>query len=468
MARQADMPVSRRSSTASETDGNAAAGQQQARTRREAVASERPQRATARVAGNPAASAEADVDAQWTPPPMSEEQYAGYLEWQRQQQVRAAGPMWQQQPGAEGVAWALPPSQTFYGQGAIFPSMAQQAIGDASAKDGAPRGTPTGGTFPMSLGAFKYESSVQWTNMPLFPGTSDRIDAWFVAFEGKMRSKRVPQGDWGQHFLDCPKIGELVRKDVQKTCEDPDYATIRQFCLQRYGPAYPVGYFRSVIYAVKGATREEVEMKLQDALVLHNRASEDAGMPDWAEKELLYPFVGAFPDEVSRRLKHHIEEALNRPNPLKYLAKRAPSKEDDQQQQTEVIEYVSAVPVTTPRSPPAVSDELVQRVIAGILQTQGGSQPQSRKRPGPCQYCGRPECIDKKTCRAANATCRLCGKVCHFATVCRSKRPNEFAPNPNGTPVPFNKRRPPFAGRQQQSSQGPRKVYNDTEKAPFG
>src|SRR5699024_4089627 len=105
------------------------------------------------------------------------------------------------------------------------------------------------------------------------------------------------------------------------------YAAIREACLLLYGPPMPVGFFRHRIFSIRGATREEVLPPMEDALALHNRAARDEGRPEWSDWDLIYPFIGAFPDPVREQLKNDLRLVQKMENPFRELVSRAPTKE---------------------------------------------------------------------------------------------------------------------------------------------
>src|SRR5690625_4903332 len=124
--------------------------------------------------------------------------------------------------------------------------------------------------------------ALQWGDLPPFPGRCDRLDAWFQSLEAKLKAARVPEDRWAEKFMECPHVGDELKRRVTAG-ELPSYDKIRRQCLELYGPPLPIGYFRHRMFSIRGSTREEVLPPLEDALALHNRAARDHQKPEWAD-----------------------------------------------------------------------------------------------------------------------------------------------------------------------------------------
>lgn len=260
------------------------------------------------------------------------------------------------------------------------------------------------------------DRSIQWKDLPVFPGRNDRVDAWFLAFETLLKGSRVPRERYGEKFMECPKVGSELRTRLGRTKEgEPEtnltYDALRQKCLKMYGPPCPVGFHQAAIHSVRGATREDVMEALEDALALHNRAARDEERPEWEERDLLYPLINAFPADIGAKLRQELPMILrSSENLLLDLAARAPSKEE-----REALPRVAAVQSDVPEQ---------MDVVAAIRELQQSLARDPRKRRNDCSGCGG-SCETREKCPAFGKECRLCKGRNHFARTCRSRKRND-------------------------------------------
>lgn len=260
--------------------------------------------------------------------------------------------------------------------------------------------------------SFKVDRGIDWKEIDPFPNRSDRLDAWFIAYERLMRSKNVARIDWGCKFMECPRANELLKTRIQAKLDSFDYSAIREWCLRHYGPPFPVGYHRWVLHQVKGTSREEVVEKLEDAFILLNRACDDYDVPRWSECDMLHPFVQAFAEPIRSQLLKHLPSCILAEDPWTEIQKHAPSKQSDAE-----IKYVAA---TSLREPPATSQDIIAALQETVKSMVDLVRPAKQARKD-CPGCGGI-CVDRESCPARNKACNRCGILNHFGSVCRSNQ----------------------------------------------
>lgn len=280
---------------------------------------------------------------------------------------------------------------------------------------------PAGQAATLPSIAANFERSLTWSDLKLYPGACDRADAWFVSFEQKLKARRVNEDSWGEKFIECPKVGDELKRTIGEAGHT-EYKAIRLFCLDRDGPLDPVGYFRHEIHKTKGTNRKDVCEKLTDLLALHNRAARDAGKEVWSERDLIYPFIAAFPQTVAKHIRGGLKIALMQPNPFLILVHRAPEAEE--QPSAETLPLINSV------QPEVVADKKRVReddqLIAAIQDLQRDVRSSrlavARAPAQDCNRCGgSAHAIG--SCPALNKTCRVCQKMGHFAVCCRARQP---------------------------------------------
>ena len=288
--------------------------------------------------------------------------------------------------------------------------------------------------------------AVNWRDMALLdvakPG---EVDKWFVNFEVKLKAARVPEEVWVEKFEECPCVPQAVKVVVGGE-EDASYANIRKRVLKEFGPKLPVGYFRQRITHVKGTTREVVRKELEELLQLYNRACRDAGIAEYTKADLLYPFIGAFPEKVSADLMRDLGLVASLPDPFEQLFFRAPTELTSPGALLAAVEDTPA-PITQP--PVAAPDTAT--IAAIVAQTvdkmdrrrnnyqappQRRNDPMVRRQAPPkrqmriCEGCGGT-CLRPQECPARGKTCYHCGGMNYMAHVCRKK----LAGFPRTTPL---------------------------------
>lgn len=284
--------------------------------------------------------------------------------------------------------------------------------------------TPTTPTFMATL-----ERDVKWADVKPYPGLCDRLDAWFAAFERKLKTSKLSEDHWGQRFFECPKVGDELKR-VLSDAGRTSYAEIRGFLLDRDGPLDPLGFFRSEIHRVTGTTRREVCSKLTDLLALYNRAARDAGKETWSERDLIYPFINAFPASVGKHIRESLKLALLQPDPFMIIVDRAPETSETPQDEEPAL--LTAVTETRITKRPRPEDADLIASIEGLrkdLRTRDQTGPR-RTRERICIRCGGTP-HTAALCPARDRTCRNCQKIGHYASQCRTQTADRDDPRNN-------------------------------------
>lgn len=259
------------------------------------------------------------------------------------------------------------------------------------------------------------EKGVKWLDVKPYPGSCDRVDAWFASFERKLKAAKVDTRHWGERFFECPRVGDELKRIISEAGHS-EYPDVRKFCLDRDGPLDPVGFFRNEIHRVSGKHRKEVCEKLTDLLALYNRAARDAGKEAWTERDLIYPFINAFPGETSKHIRAGLKLAMMQPDPFMIIVHRAPEAEEIA---TEVDPPLLAA-VGHKRSRDESSNA---QVLAALekLQDEFRANRNTRNQDGrSCGRCGgTPHSF--ADCPAKDKTCQKRQQVGHYATCCRSR-----------------------------------------------
>jgi hypothetical protein len=281
---------------------------------------------------------------------------------------------------------------------------------------------------PVNLVA-THSSNIVWKDLPsLELAEPANIDKWFVAFEVKLKAARVIEGKWAEKFDECPKVPQEVKNRLPANVL-LDYKLIRLHVLKEYGPLDPVGFFRARLYVVKGTTREFVRRQLEEILTLYNRVAADFSGPLFEKKDLLYPFISAFPPAVSANLKKDMGFALMNDDPFEQLFHRAPVAPSSESEGSDAVLAIIEPEKKRPREEESATENLAN-VLASILQMQRSNNVDDR----PCTRCGNSH--ERDNCPAINLTCFKCGGPGHFSNRCR-KQAGNFARqnNYNETPV---------------------------------
>ena len=259
---------------------------------------------------------------------------------------------------------------------------------------------------------------IGWADLPtLDPNDPAGIDRWFLAFETKLKAARLDQSRWAERFEECPRVPQHLKSRLPADALT-DYVMTRRWVLREHGPLDPVGYFRAKIYGVKGDARDQVRKELEEYLVLYNRAAADCEGSPWSKRDLLYPFIHAFGEEVSQALARDLGFALGHDDPFEQLYIRAPDAPSG------------------------------RTLLHRIQEAEGGHRrkrlrtPDERKR-GACQGCGG-SCRDRRTCPAQGKACHNCQSMHHFAAVCRKpSREDRFGGAERTNPFRLGQTAPP-------------------------
>lgn len=306
---------------------------------------------------------------------------------------------------------------------------------------------PFSGDAPLRVETAR-EQRVNWDRVPkLDLARGDQLDNWFLSFESRMQAARVLEENWPLRFLECPGVEEAVKVRIRDIVP-LTYRNLRRAILKEHGPIDPVNFFKRAIFKVRGSSREDVKEKLLTLLTSHNRAAEDEGIAHLHERDLCYPFIDAFVGAVKVDLERQLALVFAQENPFEHLFRLAPSKVtselalleqvpsgvDDYREESAGGCECCAMHVT-PRSykrergfkqqiPFAKRGRAKQAkgpdgVPLGGTLPQVAPSAQLSLRQGSCQGCGR-ECPSRSGCPANNKTCSKCGKLNHFARVCRA------------------------------------------------
>lgn len=293
--------------------------------------------------------------------------------------------------------------------------------------------------------------SIRYGNMPTLDCTKPaEVDRWFLAFEGKMSGASVAERHWVACFHSCDRVSQEVKSALPVPCET--YSAIRAHVLRRHGPKDAVGFFLAKLHAVRGTGRESVQQELERILTLLNRACRDAGEAVFSSKRLVWPFLLAFPPKIRQDLERHLGSALKTAEPFDALYEFAPAEVTDEPLLAAVSEVTELV---TPVAPPAGQEPEEYCQVAAVAPSnrlrgdarfpqQVAQRGQVSKRPGgSCSGCGGT-CTTPQICPAYGKPCNACGKMNHFARVCRSRQPPPAPSRAMNPPRPFQSR-PPFS-----------------------
>ena len=291
--------------------------------------------------------------------------------------------------------------------------------------DARPPPPPAAATTTSATTAVTVWGPTSWTDLAMLDlSKPDTIDAWFVAFEQKVRAARVVETRWAEKFNECPRVPQGVKSRIPTDSAD-EYKKLRLAMLKEYGPLNPVGYFRAQLYAVKGATRDVVRRRLEELLTLYNRAAADHNGPEFTKMDLIYPFIQAFPPAITADLQRDLGFALGQVDPLEQLFHRAPVGPVGSLQVEKQAEEASTLLAV---ARPSGSGKKRQRVevessgpttseLAAAITEMSRSIGKLARR---CSGCGG-QCEEKEQCPAFGKACHNCGGRDHFASACRSR-----------------------------------------------
>ena len=162
------------------------------------------------------------------------------------------------------------------------------------------------------------------------------------------------------------------------------------------------------MYYVKGHTRESIRTELQKLKELNNRAFRDLNEGCMLlERDLIYPFIHGFSDDVKTILRKELVAAQRDSHPFEYLYQYAPTDVPD-----------ASLHVLSPPEP-QFQDSDVHVVLSALRQVFKGNFAQKNSnmtsRNSPCSRCGRRHPMGQ--CPATGKTCSFCQKLGHFAHI---------------------------------------------------
>jgi hypothetical protein len=293
-----------------------------------------------------------------------------------------------------------------------------------------------------------------WNTLPPFPTTEPgMVDNWLVNFERLMKSNRISFESWAFHFSLCSKVPPEVHEAVLGA-GDPSYPSLRIAILDKFGIHKPWGYHTHKIASLPvtpGQTKTEIYNRIVEHARLRDRAAADMGLPMMESGELIYSYIAAFGPEVEAKLEKQIQVAVTHACPLRFLHHLAP----------DTVPYPTAHLAALRDSVKAESaanhDEPMESDLTGDASLaafpQRGSRPftqqrHPRQRNGPyaqpnvppCRNCGTESCAGHRRCPAYSSVCNHCGRLGHYARVCRNplRRRNEGDLPPPHTPFHSN------------------------------
>lgn len=305
-------------------------------------------------------------------------------------------------------------------------------------------------------------SKVDWKNFPdLKLSDKDNIDSWFMRFEAECRASSIPESEWAQLFIKCPKVPEHAKTrlvgiglSAEERDATVDYSALRKFILLKHGPSSPCDYFMLRIHSVRCDTVEEAQESLLNLLQIYNRAARDEERQVLKENNLCYAFIQAIPERFRSRSAEQLAMVLQLPDALEKLFQMAKFAEDNETAPGTALLLNSDTP-PEPESESKSNDDndpgSLLAMIRRFNKFQNEQGRQQNKRPpnrNGCPGCGG-DCPNRNVCPAKGRTCYKCEELHHFGKVCRNpnkkKRPN-FNRNANTEPI----RNPNFRNNQQQ------------------
>jgi hypothetical protein len=275
---------------------------------------------------------------------------------------------------------------------------------------------------------------VAWGSMSeLSTADASKMDKWFIEFESRLQSQQVPRDQWTARFVECPSVPENLKSRVRQNGNNVHvpYEDLRRQLLNEFGPTDAVSFFRRRLHTVRCSSAAEAKETLSELLELHNRAATDALREQLTPKDLCYCFIDSLPKDVSDHLEANFGLASLSDQPLEHLFKMARARERVAFNSSSLLLADASSAFAAPPTPP-VESPVEQELLALFRRAIGGMPPQKQARYA-CYGCGR-SCPDRRQCPAQNARCNSCGKIGHFASVCRSARAPSASGNPNFAP----------------------------------
>lgn len=318
--------------------------------------------------------------------------------------------------------------------------------------------------------------AVRWGNMAqLNVNKRMEVDTWFIAFEEKMRSWRIPEANWAACFSSCERVPQEIKSRIPAAAVT-HYRDIRLNLLKLHGPKDPVGFYIAMLHEVRGTTREVVRQQLTNLLELLNRALRDDGLGEWQSHRLVWPFIRAFPPKERRELERHLGAALRAEDRMGAIYEYAPtegspdesvlaaalpadpldSREWESDSKFPDPQKSDAQPAVKPVTIPGL-EEALTAALSNVARSNPprrgprlNQNSQFSKRPSTttpssrptasstCRNCGGAACTNPLMCPARGKNCSYCQKLGHFERVCMAK-----LAGPNPTNRPFRRANPP-------------------------
>lgn len=310
-----------------------------------------------------------------------------------------------------------------------------------------------------------------WASVPKFstekPG---EVDRWFCQFENVVRGANIRETSWLQRWHQCSQVEASDKEAACQEASITDYTSLRLFFLRKYGPKYPTEYFRQEMHDLTADSAQEAKKELNRLLNLHNRAAGDSELPTMRPWQLVYYFLNAVPAGMRAALQQKLPDAKDKPCPYEYLADCASAVKpasrllmlEDQVAGDDELEEPDDGCNFFVRGKQSRKQREFQRSMRGDQRNQRSSEerllalleerlrrpmdqrPPAKRLRGACPNCGGA-CASREVCPARNGKCNSCGKMGHWAKVCRAQRrpPRGMAQNPNeipmkGEPRPFH------------------------------
>jgi len=158
------------------------------------------------------------------------------------------------------------------------------------------------------------------------------IDNWFLAFEALLSSRRIPDDERAERFVECPRVPETLKTRARRTSEQGSavYDSLRRDILHEYGPTDPVAHYRRRLHHVKADSVTEAKETILHLLTLHNRAAHDDLYSELTPYDLCFCLIDAMPAAISRPLQSNYPLVVNTPGRFETLFRMAKAKEDEQ------------------------------------------------------------------------------------------------------------------------------------------
>lgn len=176
---------------------------------------------------------------------------------------------------------------------------------------------------------------------------------------------------------------------------------------------------------MRGTNRQDVRKKLDGYLEMHNRAALLEGVPVWDKRDLITPFIHAFPIEVTRVLQAELAASKEVENSFQVIYRKGPMEDaraDEPESLLSCLQDASSIPSGLQNSRRGIKRPISQAdyILGRLAAIVGDANPNKRPRTDEkCRNCGM-SCRLRGTCPAKGKECRACHKLGHFAKVCRS------------------------------------------------